>query len=142
MVLLDDEHANEQIKERTGRAKILLGFNSVGGESATRVASALAQSGKMITFGAMSRQPLKLPTGLLIFKDIQALGFWMTRFYQSATEAERQAMFAELFELAKNGAFKTPVDRVYPVEQIRDAVTHALQGSRGGKILIGKALAK
>jgi len=139
VVLLDDEKANEEIKTRTDRAKILLGLNSVGGESATRVASALANGGKLVTFGAMSRQPLKLPTGLLIFKDIQALGFWMTRWYQKATEAELHAMLAELFEMAKTGAFQTPVERVYPVEEIRAAVTHALQGSRGGKILIGKA---
>lgn len=138
VVILDDENANEQIKLRTDRAKILLGLNSVGGDSATRVASALAQGGKMITFGAMSRQPLKLPTGLLIFKDIQALGFWMTRWYEKATEADRREMFDRLFELAKTGAFKTPVEQIYPVEQIREAVTRSLQGSRGGKVLIGK----
>ena len=139
VVLLDDKDANEQIKARTGGAKILLGLNSVGGESASRVASALASGGKMLTFGAMSRRPLMLPTGLLIFKDIQVLGFWMTRWYQKATEAELHAMFAELFEMAKTGAFKTPVEKVYPVAEIKQAVTHALQGSRGGKILIGKA---
>ena len=139
VVLLDDKDANEQIKARTGGAKILLGLNSVGGESASRVASALASGGKMLTFGAMSRRPLMLPTGLLIFKDIQVLGFWMTRWYQKATEAELHAMFAEHFEMAKTGAFKTPVEKVYPVAEIKQAVTHALQGSRGGKILIGKA---
>jgi len=139
VVILDDENANEQIKARTERTKILLGLNSVGGESATRVASALGAGGKMVTFGAMSRQPLKLPTGLLIFKDIQALGFWMTRWYEKATDAERGAMFAELFEMAKTGAFKTPIDHVYPVTEIQEAITRALQGSRGGKILIGKA---
>ena len=139
VVLLDDEKANEEIKTRTGRAQILLGLNSVGGESASRVASALAAGGKLVTFGAMSRRPLMLPTGLLIFKDIQALGFWMTRWYQKATQEELQAMLGELFEMARAGAFHTPVEKVYPVAEIRQAVTHALQGSRGGKILIGKA---
>ena len=139
IVLLDDDNANEQIKERTGRAKILLGLNSVGGESATRVANALAHGGKVVTFGAMSRQPLKIPTGLLIFKDIAFLGFWMTRWYEKATEAERNAMFGQLFELAKAGAFQTPVEHVFPVTEIREAVTRALQGSRGGKILLGEA---
>ncbi len=139
VVLLDNADALEEIKTRTDRAKIMLGLNSVGGESATRVASALAHGGKMLTFGAMSRRPLLLPTGLLIFKDIQILGFWMTNWYQKASEAERNAMFGDLFELAKTGVFKTPVEKVYPVEEIRQAVTHALQGSRGGKILIGKA---
>lgn len=139
VVLLDDDNAKAEIKARTGGAKILLGLNSVGGESATRVANALANGGKVITFGAMSRQPMKLPTGLLIFKDIQFLGFWMTRWYQNATEADRHEMFNQLFELAKAGAFKTPIDRIYPVEEIKEAVTRALQGSRGGKVLLGKA---
>ena len=139
VVLLDDANANEEIKTRTDRAKILLGLNSVGGESATRVASALAHGGKMLTFGAMSRRPLMIPAGLLIFKNIQILGFWMTPWYQKATAAESKAMFDELFELAKAGAFKTPVERVYPLSEIQEAVTHALRGSRGGKILLGKA---
>jgi len=139
VVLLDDDNAKAEIKARTGGAKILLGFNSVGGDSATRVANALANGGKVITFGAMSRQPMKLPTGLLIFKDIQFLGFWLTRWYQNATEADRREMFNQLFELARAGAFKTPIDRIYPVEEIKEAVTRALQGSRGGKVLLGKA---
>jgi trans-2-enoyl-CoA reductase len=139
VVLLDDDNAREQIKVRTGGAKILLGLNSVGGESATRVANALAHGGKVITFGAMSRQPMKIPTGLLIFKDIQFLGYWMTRWYEKSTEAERRAFYGQLFELARAGAFKTPIERIYPVSEIREAVTHALQGSRGGKILLGEA---
>lgn len=139
VVLLDDDNAKEEIKARTGGAKILLGLNSVGGESATRVANALAHGGKVITFGAMSRQPMKIPTGLLIFKDIQFLGFWMTRWYQKATETELRAFYGQLFDLAKAGAFKTPVEKVYPVAEIRQAVTHALQGSRGGKVLVGQA---
>ena len=137
MVVLDDETANEQIKTRTERAAIHLGLNSVGGDSATRVASALAKGGIVATFGAMSRQPLKIPTGLLIFKDIRFQGFWVTRWYETATAAERNAMFAELFELAQAGAIRTPVERVYPVESAREALAHASKGGRGGKILLG-----
>lgn len=139
VVVLDDDNAKAQIKERTGGAKIHLALNSVGGESAVRVASVLAQGGKVVTFGGMSRQPLKIPTGFLIFKDIQFLGYWMTRWYQSTTDAEHRAFYGQLFDLAKAGVFNTPVAKIYPVDQIREAVTHALQGGRGGKILLGQA---
>ena len=137
VVLLDDDNAKETIKERTGGAKILLGLNSIGGESAIRVANALAANGKVVTFGAMSRQPVKLPTGLLIFKNIQFLGYWMTRWYERSSEADRRVFYAELFQLAQAGAFQTPVEHIYPVTEIRQAVTHALEGARGGKILLG-----
>ncbi|MEI6350111.1 MAG: 2-enoyl thioester reductase domain-containing protein [Verrucomicrobiota bacterium] len=137
VVVLDDETANDQIKAKTERAAIHLGLNAVGGDSATRVASALAKGGSVVTYGAMSRQPLKIPTGLLIFKDIRFQGFWVTKWYETASAADRLAMFAELFELARAGAIQTPVEQVYPVEAVREAVAHALKGSRGGKILLG-----
>jgi len=137
VVLLDDDNTKEQIKARTDGAKIHLGLNSVGGESATRVANALASGGKVITFGAMSRQPLKIPTGLLIFKDIQFLGFWMTRWYQLAAEPEVREMFTQLFTMAKAGVFQTPIDKIYPITEVKEAVTRALQGGRAGKVLLG-----
>ncbi len=138
VVVLDDENAKDEIKAQTGGAKIHLALNSVGGESAVRVASVLASHGKVVTFGGMSRHPVKVPTGFLIFKDIQFLGFWMTRWYQSTSQEETWAFFRQLFELAKAGTFNTPVAKVYSVEQIREAVTHALQSSRGGKVMLGQ----
>jgi mitochondrial enoyl-[acyl-carrier protein] reductase / trans-2-enoyl-CoA reductase len=139
IVLLDDETAKEKIKESTGGAKIHLALNSVGGESAIRIASALANGGKVVTFGAMSRQPMKIPTGFLIFKDIQFVGYWMTRWYKNATPDQQRALFTQLLELARTGTFQTPVEKIYPLSEVREAINRALQGSRGGKILLGQA---
>ena len=32
----------------------------------------------MVTYGGMSMQPVSIPTGLMIFKDIRAHGFWLS----------------------------------------------------------------
>lgn len=32
-----------------------------------------------VTYGGMSKQPVMVPTGLLIFNDVRCSGFWMTR---------------------------------------------------------------
>jgi trans-2-enoyl-CoA reductase len=37
-----------------------------------------SEGGTLVTYGAMSMQPLTLPTGLLIFKGIQFKGFWLS----------------------------------------------------------------
>ena len=137
IVLLDDETAVEQTKERTGRAPIRLALNAVGGDSATRVASVLAANGWVVTYGAMSRQPVKVPNGLLIFKNIQFRGYWVTNWYKTASEDDRRAMFERLFDLAARGKIKTPVERVYPIAEVREAVAHANRGERGGKIMLG-----
>ena len=35
----------------------------------------------MVTYGAMSQQPLTVPPGLLIFNDLRLRGFWLTGGY-------------------------------------------------------------
>src|SRR3954470_18844624 len=54
VVLLDDDSVRDKTREATGGAKIRLGLNCVGGDSALRVANALAYGGTMVTFGSMS----------------------------------------------------------------------------------------
>ncbi|HEY3902052.1 MAG TPA: 2-enoyl thioester reductase domain-containing protein [Chthoniobacter sp.] len=139
VVLLDDDNAKDQIAAATGGAPVRLALNSVGGESALRVANALAFGGTHVTFGAMSRQPLRIPNGLLIFKDLRWRGFWISQWYREASPAAEAEMFGELFALAKRGLLHTPVERSYPLQEAQAAVKHAAQSQRGGKILFRPA---
>jgi mitochondrial enoyl-[acyl-carrier protein] reductase / trans-2-enoyl-CoA reductase len=136
VVLVENDTLTNDIAAATDGAPVSLALNAVGGDSATRMANALAPGGTIVTYGAMGRQPLRIPNGLLIFKDIAWRGFWVTRWYENATPAERAALFAELFELVRKGVVHTPVERIYPLTEIAQAVAHAGQGRRGGKILL------
>lgn len=73
VVLVESADLTKQIAEVV-QGPIRLALNAVGGESALRLASALARSGTLVTYGAMSRQPLRIPNGLLIFNDIRVRG--------------------------------------------------------------------
>ena len=135
VVLVDNEKLREEVKTATGGAAIKLGLNSVGGDSALRLANCLAFGGTLVSFGAMSLQPLKIPTGLFIFKDLRFRGIWINHWYDHATMAERMAAFNPLFEMAKRGLLKTKVERSYPIGEAKEAVTHAMRDKRGGKIV-------
>jgi trans-2-enoyl-CoA reductase len=135
VVLVDGENLREEVKNATSGAPILLGLNAVGGESALRLANTLAPGSTMVTFGAMGLQPLKIPNGLLIFKDLRFRGIWINKWYDNATMAERMDAFRSLFEMAKRGLLKTKVEKAYPLSEARAAVTHAAQGKRSGKII-------
>jgi trans-2-enoyl-CoA reductase len=137
VVLLDEGDPGEQIRKATGDAPLRLALNAVGGDSALRLAQALAPGGTIITYGAMGRQPLRIPNGLLIFQNLIWRGFWVSHWYRHATPAERTAMFDELFALAQSGVLHTPVERIYPWEEAKAALAHAARGSRKGKILLG-----
>jgi trans-2-enoyl-CoA reductase len=135
IVLLDDDESGKRISEISAGAPIRLALNAVGGESALRLANALSFGGTLVTFGAMGRQPLRIPNGLLIFKDVRWRGFWISQWYREATSAAEAEMFAELFALAQRGMLSTPVERTYSLNEAAEALRHAGQSQRGGKIL-------
>ena len=58
------------------------------GEAGTACARALAPGGTLVSYGAMSQQPLALPPGLLIFNDIRVRGFWLTGGYAQVRVGE------------------------------------------------------
>jgi len=135
VVLVDGENLREEVKNATNSAPISLGLNAVGGESALRLANCLAPGSTVVTFGAMSLRPLKIPNGLLIFKDLRFKGIWINKWYDNATMDERMEAFRRLFEMAKRGLLKTKVEKAYPLSQAKTAVAHAAQGKRSGKII-------
>lgn len=135
VVLVDDDNLREEVKSAIGGATIRLGLNSVGGDSALRLANCLGPGGTLVSFGAMSLQPLKIPTGLLIFKDLRFRGIWINKWYDNASSSERMATFRPLFDMARRGLLKTKVEKAYPLSEVKAAVAHAAQGKRSGKII-------
>jgi trans-2-enoyl-CoA reductase len=135
VVLVDSENLREEVKNATNGAPIRLALNAVGGENALRVANTLAPEATMVTYGAMSLQPLRIPNGLLIFKNLHFCGFWVNKWYDEATPQQRVETFKPLFEMAKRGLLRTKVEKAYPLAQAKTAVTHAAQSKRSGKVI-------
>ncbi len=134
-VLEAGETLVSQIAEITGREDPRLGLNAVGGESALALAKTLAESGVLVTYGAMGLQPLRMPNGLLIFKDVAARGFWVSRWYKNATQPQRDRLFEKLFHWAASGVLHTPVEAVYSLDNAQEALAHAMRSGRSGKVL-------
>src|SRR5262249_15435261 len=131
----DGDNLRDEVKSATSGASIRLGLNSVSGDSALRLANCLAPSATLVSFGAMSLQPLKIPTGLLIFKDLRFRGIWINKWYDNATPAQRMETFRPIFDMAKRGLLQTKVEKAYPLSEVKAAVAHAAQGKRSGKVI-------
>jgi mitochondrial enoyl-[acyl-carrier protein] reductase / trans-2-enoyl-CoA reductase len=135
VVLVDSENLRHEVEDAIGGPPIRLGLNAVGGESALRLANCLVPGSTLVTYGAMSLQPLKIPNGLLIFKDLRFRGIWINKWYDNATPAQRREAFQHLFEMAKRGLLQTKVEKAYPLSEVKMAVAHAARGQRSGKII-------
>lgn len=123
---------------RGGREEIGLGLNCVGGKSATSIARSLGEGGSVVSYGGMARQPVALPVGLLIFKDIRFLGFWLSKWNERDVPG-RKHMIDDILNLIRAGKFRdVPFDEVKwdwdtEEETLRKAVQGGLEGFRKGK---------
>jgi len=135
VVLVDGDNLRDEVAAATGKAPIRLALNAVGGENGLRVAKCLASDGTMVTYGAMSLQPLCIPNGMLIFKNLRFTGFWVNKWYDAATAEERAETFQPLFDMAKRGLLRTKVEKTYPLSEVQAAIQHASRNKRAGKIV-------
>src|SRR2546429_2411226 len=135
VVLIDSENLRHAVEDAIAGPPIRLGLNAVGGESALRLANCLAPGSTLVTYGAMSLQPLKIPNGLLIFKDLRFRGIWINKCYDNPTPAQLMETFQRLFRMANRGRQQTKVEKAYPLSEAKTAVAHAARGQRSGKII-------
>jgi trans-2-enoyl-CoA reductase len=125
----------DQVNEWTngGRRPVKLGLNCVGGKPTSALIKCLGESGHLVTYGGMSKQPLQLPTGLLIFKDIKFSGFWVSR-WSDAHPEEKMKTVEEILGYYRDGKFKdVPIQKVdWEWGTKEDTLKAAVQGTLGG----------
>ncbi|TKX20219.1 enoyl-(acyl carrier protein) reductase-like protein 5 [Elsinoe australis] len=144
VVVTDEEVAekgfSDKVKEWTngGREKVRLGLNCVGGKLVNNMAKTLAPHAHMVTYGGMSKQPVTLPTAMLIFKNISFDGFWVSKWSEEQPE-EKLRTVEHVLDLTRQGKFKDiPVQEVEwtrntAQDQLVSAVAGTLGGFRAGK---------
>ena len=136
VVLIDGPNLAADIAKATGNAPIVLALDPVGGDTFGRLADSLGYSGTLVTFGVLSGKPATLDTRRLIGNDIRLRGFWLYKWFQTATMQEKQAAFGEVIPLIANGTLKADIDSRFTIDEIKEAVTRSKEGGRNGKVLI------
>jgi trans-2-enoyl-CoA reductase len=139
VVVTEECDLRKEVKALCGGARPRLALNAVGGPSALNIAGALAPGSTMVTYGAMSKQALKIPNGLLIFQELKFHGFWLKRWRERAEGFVRRETYATLAGHLKAGTLFTPVHAVFPLARAAEAVLAAGQEMRGGKVLLDLA---
>lgn len=111
-----------------------LALNCVGGQNATDCIRYLDSKGTMVTYGGMSKLPLAIPTGSLIFKDHRFFGYWMSRWNQeNARSPERFEMIKDISRLIKERKLRSPKVFEAKLSDYKDVLENAMAGFSGGK---------
>ncbi|KAG6908434.1 hypothetical protein DXG01_004659 [Tephrocybe rancida] len=125
---------------------IRLGLNCVGGPITTQMARLLGDDAHLVSYGAMSKEPLSLPTSLFIFKNLTTHGFWQSRWYSRAPRGDRVRVMQILADLMSRGKLKEPVHEIVTIsskqsdeaagQRVRDVLAKAAEGRQGKKTLL------
>ncbi|KAJ7767473.1 hypothetical protein DFH07DRAFT_808652 [Mycena maculata] len=134
------------IKDWTAGKGIRLGLNCVSGKDTTSMARLLGEDAYMVSYGAMSKEPLSLPTSLFIFKNLTTAGFWQSRWYKRHTREDKENLMKTLVDLVAQGKLKEPEYEIHSIssrdsdevagEKIRDTMARISRGQYGKKVLL------
>ncbi|KAI6038001.1 hypothetical protein EDC04DRAFT_3114038 [Pisolithus marmoratus] len=138
---LSDRGFKDQVKAWTGGQSIRLGLNCVGGRATTTMARLLGQDAHLVSYGAMSREPLSIPTSLFIFKNLTCHGFWQSLWYNRNSMQERKRLMENLVGLMRHGKLRCPEHEVLEIgerdeEKISEVMRRLQDGRHGRKVLL------
>lgn len=135
-VLVGDHALPERAAEATGGVALVRGLDAIAGEAAGRLHAALGEGGKLICYGLLASDQLQFPATQVIFRDVVIEGYSRLRWLKSIPTEVRDSLYLELSSLLEQGLIGTDVEAIYPLSQVSEAILHAAQEGRGGKILL------
>lgn len=125
----------DRLREVIGTARVAGGVDNIGGPAAGELAALISADGLLLSFGAMSGQPVQISASDLIFKQITLRGYWSYVEFRKLTPAQMGAVIAEVFSLSLSGQLVLPVAGVFPLAEAASAMA-ASAVPRDGKVLI------
>ncbi len=125
-----------RVQALIGGGAVRLGLDAVSGGATARLSSCVGDGGVVCNYGSMSGDDPIMPRGALISGGQTLVGFILGRALATRSLAQIRAIYADLGEQVLKGRLSAPVEKVYPIEEIKAALAHAQRGERGGKILV------
>jgi mitochondrial enoyl-[acyl-carrier protein] reductase / trans-2-enoyl-CoA reductase len=120
----------------TKGAPVRLGLDAVSGRATARLSACLGEGGVVCNYGAMSGEDPVMARSTLIAGGQMLVGFILGRALATRSLEQIRSIYADLGEQIRKGTLSAPIEKVYPIEEIKTAVAHAQRGERSGKILV------
>ena len=134
--VVDGPDLAEAVTARTGGAMIRLGLDAVSGRATARLSACLGEGGVVCNYGSMSGEDPVMARSALVGNGQTLVGFILGRGLATRSLPQIRALYADLGEQVLKGVLSAPVEKIYPIEEIKAALVHAQRGERSGKILV------
>jgi NADPH:quinone reductase len=130
------EPLGERVRELTGGQGVPYAIDAVGGETGSEVVRCLGPSGRMLVYGTLSGEPLRVDPRTLLVGQKRVEGFWLSEWVRGQGVLRLLRLFRTIGRLMAEGTLTSEVGATFPLERVRDAVRQASAPGRRGKVLL------
>lgn len=139
-VVVSDDTLGAQLAEVLGDDRIPLVLDGVGGPVIGELAPFLARDAHIVSFAALSGQPVAVHPMYLNFRNLHLHGFWLNNWLDSAPREQIEEVYAHVIDLIADGTLATGIEATYGLDEYAEAITHARSAGRTGKIVFTPAV--
>lgn len=136
VVLEDGPDLADRVAAITGDALPRLAIDAIGGEATEHLGASVADGGVVVNYGLLSGEACRIAARDTVFRDVALRGFWLARWWNTASREEIAALYTGLGAMLGNGDLSIPLEATYRLDQVRDALEHAARPHRRGKVII------
>lgn len=137
------ENVSNRVKEITQNRGVKYVFDAVAGKLASQLMYCLEEGGTLVIYGALSTERVPLSPDLLIAKGVHVTSFWTHRWVNSRYKGipEQYMLFKKkLIQNMLDWNISLPAEKIYPLEEVKEAIRHFQQGGRKSKLLISPGM--
>jgi NADPH:quinone reductase-like Zn-dependent oxidoreductase len=135
-VVVDGGDLAKKIRTAADGAPVRLAIDCVGGQATRTLVDAVCDGGTVCVYGGLAGEDSAAPTHALVFRGVTVTGFMLGRFLMKRDRAQITAIYDLLAQRIADGRIKVPVERIYPIGEIAQALKHSEDYGRDGKILV------
>ena len=133
-VLVGTEALSQRVSEITNNVRLAL--DAVAGETSLSLTETLGTGGVLVNYGMLSGEPCKVMPDALVFRQLTLTGFWLANQLGSMARTELESLYTNLAGNVRDGTLDVNIEATYDITEIKDALNHAGQEGRNGKILV------
>lgn len=135
--VLDSSSADfdDALHDSFRRLGVTLAFDAVAGELSTRLLTALPDGGRVLVYGAMSREGSRAEVSHLIFEGKRLEGFWLSRWLARKHPLATLRLAGRVRALLTSD-LSSPIRERVPLAGIEGALERYLNSMTEGKILL------
>lgn len=81
--------------------EVKVAFNAVGGDGVNTLSQCLGSGATIVTYGGMSKRPVRFSPEMMAYKHISNVGFWISKWNERSSSTEKTTMMDNIFQAVR-----------------------------------------